>query len=97
MQNSNFSFYLSPQALEWRDTNRSVNDLESQFEDFNDGSTLNLNGSFEEECLRTYQNFSYYNVSCDTPTAFSVPLYGEKIYIYKFYIESKSYFDTLET
>lgn len=85
MQNSNFSFYLPPLSLELREGG----DIDLQFENYN-GSALNE--SFEEECLRSYQNFSYYNVSCDTPTAFSVPLYGELKYIIHNF-EYNSYFD----
>lgn len=75
MENSNFSFFISPLALGLRDLNQTTMDFDSQLDDFTDQAALN--GSFGEECLREYQNMTYYNVSCDMPTEFSVPLYGE--------------------
>lgn len=71
MQDSSYSYFIMPEALELRDANQSLNDF-----DFNDGSAFNE--SWEDECItRSYQNITYYNVSCDMPTEFSVPLYGE--------------------
>jgi hypothetical protein len=77
MEDSNFVFLPSPQFLELRDQNLSLDDYDSPYDSSVEGAAALYGNSSEFECMKFYQNESYYNVSCDSPTEYSVPLYGE--------------------